>query len=261
MSELVRPDALFGLADRVAVVTGASAGLGVELARALAGAGARLVLAARRTDRLEEQQRELSRQGVECHVVTCDVAREADVERLVEETLARFGRADVLVNNAGITDVVPALEHGLESWQRICDVNLTGLFLCTQRFGRVMVEHGRGSIVNVASILGLVGSGQVTQAAYAATKGAVVNLTRELGAEWARKGVRVNALAPGWFPSEMTDDMFADERSMKWMRNRTPMGRGGRRGELAGALLLLASDAGSFITGQTVAVDGGWTAV
>jgi NAD(P)-dependent dehydrogenase (short-subunit alcohol dehydrogenase family) len=261
VSGSVDPAALFGLEGRVAVVTGASSGLGVELAGALAGAGARLVLAARRAEMLAERVAALEARGVEARAVACDISKEPDVDRLVEQTLDHFGRADVLVNNAGITDVVPAVDHGLESWQRICDVNLTGLFLCAQRFGRVMIRQGSGSIVNVSSILGLVGSGQVTQAAYAATKGAVVNLTRELGAEWARTGVRVNGIAPGWFPSEMTGDMFQDERSLKWMRSRTPMGRGGRPGELAGALLLLASDAGSFLCGQTIAVDGGWTAV
>jgi len=261
VSPLADPATLFDLRDRVAVVTGASAGLGVELAEALAGAGARLVLAARRADRLEAVARRFEAEGAEALTVACDVARESDVDRLVSATLERFGRVDVLVNNAGITDVVPAVEHTLESWQRICDVNLTGVFLCAQRFGRTMIHQGSGAIVNVASILGLVGSGQVSQAAYAATKGAVINLTRELGAEWARTGVRVNGLAPGWFPSEMTGEMFQDDRSVRWMRNRTPMGRGGRPGELAGALLLLASDAGSFLCGQTIAVDGGWTAI
>ncbi len=261
MTGVRAPARLFDLSERVAVVTGASSGLGVELAATLGAAGARVVLAARRMEKLEEAAATLAAEGVESHPVACDVAREEDVERLVAATLERFGRADILVNNAGITDVVPAAEHTLESWHRICDVNLTGVFLCAQRFGRVMIEQGSGCIVNVASVLGLVGSGQVSQAAYAATKGAVVNLTRELGAEWARKGVRVNGLAPGWFPSEMTEDMFGDDRSMKWMRNRTPLGRGGRPGELDGALLLLASDAGAFICGQTIAVDGGWTVV
>jgi NAD(P)-dependent dehydrogenase (short-subunit alcohol dehydrogenase family) len=156
---------------------------------------------------------------------------------------------------------VPAEEQALVDWRAQLDVNLTGVFLCAQRFARPMLAAGRGSIVNVASILGLVASGQVRQAAYAAAKGGVVNLTRELAAQWARRGVRVNALAPGWFPTEMTDEMFSDEGSLRWMRNRTPMGRAGALSELAGPLLLLASDASSFVTGQTIAVDGGWTIV
>ena len=190
-----------------------------------------------------------------------DVAREADVERLVAATRDRFGRVDVLLNNAGITEVVPAEDEPLAGFQRVVDVNLTGVFLCAQRFGRVMLEAGAGSIVNVASVLGLVGSGQVPQAAYAASKGAVVNLTRELAAQWARRGVRVNALAPAWFASEMTGEMFESERSLAWIRNRTPMGRPGADDELVGPLLFLASDAASYVTGQVLAVDGGWTVV
>jgi NAD(P)-dependent dehydrogenase (short-subunit alcohol dehydrogenase family) len=140
-------------------------------------------------------------------------------------------------------------------------VNLTGAFLCAQGCGRAMLAAGSGSIVNVASVLGLVGVGQIPQASYAASKGGLVSLTRELAAQWARRGVRVNALAPAWFASEMTDDMFRDERSMRWVHGRTPMGRPGEPRELIGPLLFLASDASSYVTGQVLAVDGGWTTV
>jgi NAD(P)-dependent dehydrogenase (short-subunit alcohol dehydrogenase family) len=256
-----RPGELFSLAGRVAVVTGASSGLGVSLAEGLAAAGAKLVLSARREDRLKELAARLERGGCECLAVRCDVAEEASIDELVARTLERFGRADVLVNNAGITEVVPAAEEPVESFDRVLAVNLRGVFVCAQRFGRHMIERGGGAIVNVASMLGLVGSGQVPQASYAASKGGVINLTRELAAQWARKGVRVNALAPGWFASEMTAEMFGSEQSQAWMRSRTPMGRPGREGELVGALLFLASDASSFVTGQTLAVDGGWTIV
>src|SRR5690606_26162620 len=166
--------------------------------------------------------------------------------RLARETLERFGGVDVLVNNAGFVEVVPAEEEPLDVFTSVLDVNLVGTFRCAQRFGREMLAAGRGSIVNVASILGVVGVGQIPQASYAASKGGVVNLTRELAAQWARRGVRVNALAPAWFPSEMTEEMFADERARKWIRNRTPMGRPGRLDELVGPLLFLASDASSY---------------
>jgi len=255
------PSALFRLDGRVAVVTGASAGIGAVLAEGLAAAGARVVLAARRADRLEALARRLVAEGGEALAVACDVTLPGEVDGLVETTLARFGRVDVLVNNAGIVNIVPAEDEALDDFRRTLDVNLVGVFLCAQRFGRAMLEAGRGSIVNVASILGLVGSGQVKQAAYCAAKGGVVNLTRELAAQWARRNVRVNALAPGWFPSEMTADMFADERSMKWVESRDPMGRPGRNDELVGPLLFLASDASSYVTGHILAVDGGWTII
>jgi len=255
------PETLFRLDGRVAVVTGASSGMGVIFGEALAAAGARVVLAARRLDRLEAISARIAEAGGEAAAVACDVAREADVDALVAETERRFGAADVLVANAGYTTVVPAEEQTFEDWTGQIDVNLTGVFLCAQRFGRRMLAGQGGSIVAVASTLGLVGSGQVAQAAYAASKGGVVNLTRELGAQWARRGVRVNALAPGWFDTEMTADMFQDDRSMRWLRGRTPMGRGGRLEELVGPLLFLASDASTFVTGQTLAVDGGWTIV
>lgn len=251
---------LFGLSGRVAVVTGASSGLGVGFARALADAGANLVLAARRAERLESLASELAQSGVEVLPFACDVTDARGVEALKDACLERFGRADILVNNAGITEIIPAEKESEESFLRVMDVNLNGVFQCAQRFGRVMLDAGKGSIINVSSIFGFVGSGSIPQAGYAASKGAVVNLTRELALQWARRGVRVNGIAPAFFGSEMTDEMFADERSMSWLRRRTPMGRPGQVSELAGAVVFLASDASSYVTGQTIAVDGGWTA-
>ena len=222
------------------MVTGASSGLGIDLARALAGAGARLVLAARRVDRLETLADEFAR--AERGACRSDVIRRRATSMPWSATLDHYGRVDILVNNAGITEVVPAEDEPVEVFDRVVAVDLRGVFLCAQRFGRSMLEARSGSIVNVASVLGLVGSGQIPQASYAASKGAVVNLTRELAAQWARRGVRVNAIAPGWFESEMTGHMFGDDRSERWMRGRTPMGRPGRAGELDGPLLFLASD-------------------
>jgi NAD(P)-dependent dehydrogenase (short-subunit alcohol dehydrogenase family) len=170
------------------------------------------------------------------------------------------GRIDVLVNNAGIGSPIPAEDEPVERFAEVLDVNVTALFALTQLVGRTMIERGSGSIVNIASILGLVASAPIKQASYTASKGAVVNLTRELAVQWARKGVRVNAIAPGWFPSEMTAEMFADPASMTFLERNAPMARGGRPDELDGALLYLASGASSYVTGQVLAVDGGWTA-
>ena len=251
----------FELHGRIAVVTGASSGLGATFARSLAAAGASVVVAARRLDRLESLASEIEAAGRDALAVACDVTSEADVDGLVAATLERFGKVDILVNNAGISDSAPAETESLESFRRLIDVNLTGVFLCAQRFGRVMLEANSGAIINVASVLGHVASGQIPQASYTAAKAGVVNLTRELATQWARRGIRVNAIAPGWFLSEMTEQMFADERARTWMQRRTPMGRPGEEHELCGALLFLASDASSFVTGQTITVDGGWTIV
>ena len=246
---------------QIAVVTGASSGMGVVFAEALAAAGARVVLAARRQERLEEVAKRIRASGGQALAVACDVAQADQIDELRRRSEAEFGIVDLLVNNAGFTTVVPAEEQTLEDFQAQLDVNLTGAFLCCQVFGRPMLARQQGNIVNVASMLGSVGSGQVKQAGYAASKGGMVNLTRELGAQWARRGVRVNALAPGWFPTEMTGDMFGDDRSMKWLGGRTPMGRGGDLQELVGPLLFLASEASSFVTGHILTVDGGWTIV
>ena len=255
------PAELFRVDGRVAVVTGASSGIGSALAEGLSRAGARVALAARRRERIDELARRLSAEGGTACAFACDVTRESEVDRLAQDVLARFGRVDLLVNNAGITEVIRAEEEPLESFERVLATNLTGAFLCSQRFGRAMLAEGGGAIVNVASVLGMVGSGQVPQASYAASKGGLINLTRELAAQWARNGIRVNALAPAWFPSEMTAEMFDDEGSQRWIRNRTPMGRPGDPAELVGPLLFLASDASSYVTGQVLAVDGGWTIV
>jgi NAD(P)-dependent dehydrogenase (short-subunit alcohol dehydrogenase family) len=251
----------FDIRGRVAVVTGASSGIGAELARSLAEAGARVALAARRRDVLEELAAELGAKGSEAIAVPTDVTREAEVERLVSTVVDRFGGIDILVNNAGITRIGPAEDESLEQWNEVVAVNQTAAFLMARGCGRVMLEAGRGSIVNVGSILGIVGCGQVPQAGYVASKGAVTQLTRELAAQWARRGVRVNCIAPGWFETEMTASVWHDERSQAWMRGRTPMGRTGELRELGGVLLFLASDASSYVTGQVIAVDGGWTII
>jgi NAD(P)-dependent dehydrogenase (short-subunit alcohol dehydrogenase family) len=249
-------DPLFRLDGRISIVTGASGGLGARFARVLHAAGSTVVLAARRIDRLEALAAELPGSVA----VACDVSVDADLERLAGSTIERFGTIDVLVNNAGIGTPMPAEDEPIGHFRQVVEVNLNALFLLSQLVGRQMIEQGHGSIVNIASMLGLVASAPVKQASYTASKGAVVNLTRELGAEWGRKGVRVNAIAPGYFPSDMTSDMWGDDQTMSYVRRNAPMGRGGEEHELDGVLLFLAGAASSYVTGQIIAVDGGWTA-
>jgi NAD(P)-dependent dehydrogenase (short-subunit alcohol dehydrogenase family) len=252
------PGALFSLADHVAVVTGASGGLGVRFAEVLAAAGASVVVTARRGERLAEVAR---RCGEKSLAVVGDLTRAEDRERLVAEVLDRYGRIDVLVNNAGGSSVGPAESQPLHEFAGIVDLNLTSVFALCQLVGRSMLERGGGSIVNIASIYGMAASGSLPQAAYAASKGGLVNLTRELAAQWAPRGVRVNAICPGWYRSELTSDMLDTDSGRNWVNRRTPMGRAGEPGELDGALLLLAGRAGTYVTGAVVPVDGGYLAI
>jgi NAD(P)-dependent dehydrogenase (short-subunit alcohol dehydrogenase family) len=249
---------LFALDGRVAIVTGASSGLGDRFARVLHAAGAHVVVAARRADRLDALAGSL---GERVTTVTADLTVAADRERLVEVAGSVTGTIDVLVNNAGHSNPTPAESETLEHFVDTMDINLVAPFHLCQLVGRSMLARGTGSIVNIASILGLVAASPMKDATYCASKGALVNLTRQLGCEWGRKGVRVNALAPGWFPSEMTQaDMFDDEGGAAFVVRNAPMGRPGAPDELDGALLYLAGPASSYVTGQILAVDGGWTA-
>lgn len=249
---------LFDLSGKVAIVTGASSGLGDRFARVLHAAGATVVIAARRADRLSALAEALG-DRVEPHA--CDVTDPAATTAMVNSLLDTHGRIDVLVNNAGYGVPAPAIEETIDAFRYTVEVNLTGLFALSQVAARPMLAEGRGSIINIASIFGLVGSAPTKEASYCAAKGAVVNLTRALGCEWGRKGVRVNAIAPGWFPTEMTQaEMFDDPAGAAHIARNTPMGRAGRLDELDGALLYLASDASTYTTGHVLTVDGGWTA-
>ena len=251
-----RPDQLFDLTGQTALVTGASSGLGVQFALTLCAAGAEVVVAARRSERLAD----LCAAHSGLTAISCDVADPRSIESAYRTVEERVGGVDILVNNAGTSIPARAEDESLTDFHYVLDVNLVGAFRLTQLVGRGMIERGRGSIINVASILGMVAAAPNRQAAYCASKGGLINLTRELAVQWARYNVRVNALAPGFFPSEATAELLVDEAGATYIRRNTPMARAGRSGELGGTLLLLASDAGSFITGQVIAVDGGWTA-
>ena len=249
---------LFRLDGRTAIVTGASSGLGDRFARVLHAAGATVVVAARRAERLAELAADL---GDRVLAVPADLSVEADRERLIAAAFELDGRLDVLVNNAGASRPVPAESETLSQFDAALAINLVAPFHLSQLAARHMLAAGTGSIVNIASILGLVASAPMKDVTYCASKGAVVNMTRQLGCEWGRKGVRVNAIAPGWFPSEMTQaEMFDDEGGAQFVARNTPMGRPGTPDELDGALLYLAGPASSYVTGQVLTVDGGWTA-
>jgi NAD(P)-dependent dehydrogenase (short-subunit alcohol dehydrogenase family) len=246
----------FRLDGKVAIVTGASSGLGVAFGKALAEAGADLVLAARRADRLEQTRELIEERGRRAFTVTADVSQPADAQAVVDAAMKEFGRVDVLVNNAGKGTAVPATRETPEQFREVIDINLNGSYWMAQACGRVMKPGS--AIINLASVAALT-SGGLPQAAYSASKAAVIGLTRDLAVQWTgRKGIRVNALAPGFFPSEMTDQ-FPDGYIDSQM-GRCPAGRPGDPDELAAAVVFLASPAAGYITATTLVVDGGLTA-
>lgn len=249
---------LFDLTGRTAIVTGGSRGIGKEMAEALAEAGANLMLCARRAEWLEETINEFRDRGFNVDGTVADVAKQEEVEATVTATVSRFGSVEILVNNAGVSWGAMPEDMPLEKWQHVLDVNLTGCFLMAQAAGREMLKNSRGSIINISSISGITSSANGPfYAGYVASKAGLIGLTRELAASWGRRGIRVNAIAPGFFHSRLADaviDIY--ERSIQ-ENNVIP--RIGNEGELKGVTVFLASDASSYITGQTIAVDGGMT--
>lgn len=253
---------LFDLSGRRALVTGGSRGLGLQIAEALGEAGARVLLSSRKAGDLEEAAAHLKARGIEAEWIAADASQPADIQRLADEALGRLGHVDILVNNAGATWGAPAEEHPLEAWDKVMNLNVRAIFLLSQQVGkRSMIPRRHGRIVNVASIAGLGGNHEGMQTvAYNTSKAAVINLTRALAGEWGVHGITVNAIAPGFFPSKMTQGLLA-KLGADNMAARAPLRRIGDDEDLKGTALLFASDAGKHITGQTLPVDGGVSAM
>jgi gluconate 5-dehydrogenase len=252
---------LFDLTGRFALVTGGSRGLGLQMAEALGEAGAKIMLTSRKAADLEEAVADLQAKGIDARWIAADASDPVQIQRVVDETMERFGRIDILINNAGATWGAPAEDHPLEAWDKVMNLNVRSLFLFAQAVAKAsMIPHRSGRIINVASIAGLAGSLQMKFIAYGTSKGAAVNFTRTLAGEWGPHGITVNALAPGFFPSKMTRATLAEFGADK-LATMSPLRRIGDDDDLKGAVLLFASAAGKHITGQILAVDGGVSAV
>lgn len=253
---------LFDLTGKNALVTGGSRGLGLQLAHALGEAGANIMLSSRKAADLEEAVAELQAKGIQARWIAADCAKEADIRRLADETLERMGSVDVLVNNAGAAWGAPAEDHPVEAWDKVMNLNVRGYFILSQHIAKhSMIERGKGSIINVASIAGLNGNPKgMNTIAYNTSKGAVINFTRALAAEWGKYNIRVNAICPGFFPSKMTLGTLEALGEEK-LKEGAPLGRLGDDEDLKGLCALFASDAAKHITGQWLAVDGGVSVV
>ncbi|ACB84315.1 glucose 1-dehydrogenase [Natranaerobius thermophilus] len=255
---------LFDLTGKTAIVTGASSGLGWRFSKVLAQAGANLSIVARRKEKLEQLREDIKNtvnSEKESLALQCDVQKEAEVKDVVEKTEQEFGKIDILINNAGISALAPVEDLEQEDWDKVMDTNLTGVFFFAKHAARKMKANKSGKIVNIASMFGKVGNTFFPATPYHASKGGVITLTQALAGELAQHGIQVNAIGPGFFESEMTQDAFGDESFHEYVRSRCPSQRPGREGELDGALIFLASESSSYVNGQTIFVDGGWTAV
>jgi gluconate 5-dehydrogenase len=252
---------MFDLTGQVAVVTGASSGLGVQMAKALARQGAAIAILARREDVLNEVKGEIESLGAKCIRVVCDVTKPEAVQAAANTVREAFGRVDILVNNAGSGGTTPLEDISVDDWNYDLDVDLTGVFLMTQVFGKLMIEQRYGRIINIASMYGLVGNTAIPSAAYHAAKGAAVNFTRAVAAEWAKYGINANCICPGYFATELTKDTLDTEDFTVYMQRSVPLGRYGNEGELDAACIFLASKEASYVTGAILPVDGGYTCV
>ena len=250
------PMELFDLSGRTALVTGASSGLGQRIARVLSAAGATVAVTARRAERLAELEAESTR----ITAFAADLTNSSERELLISRVQSELGPIDILVNNAGAVNATSIENESLDDFSQMIELNLTAAWHLMKLVGVSMVERRHGSVINIASILGVVGATPAKDSGYSAAKGGLVNLTREMGLQWARKGIRVNAICPGWFETEMIEDLTSSENGNSFITSNTPMMRVGQVNEIDGAVLLLASEAGSFMTGSLLMVDGGWTA-
>ncbi|MGA9987212.1 MAG: SDR family oxidoreductase, partial [Terriglobales bacterium] len=247
---------LFDLTARVAIVSGGSMGLGRQMAEGLAEMGANLVLCARKKERCEEAAEALRSLGVQTLALGCDVRDRAAIQEVVDATLAKFGRVDILVNNAGVSWGAPVEEMTLEQWDKVLSTNLTGTFLFCQAAGKAMVAQGSGKIINIASVAGLDGASAELQAiGYHASKAGVIAFTKDLACQWAPHNIQVNAIAPGWFPTHMSEWIIEHRKDS--LLAKIPAGRFGGDHDLKGAAVFLASDASAYVTGHVLVVDGG----
>ena len=250
---------LFDLTGQVAVISGGSMGLGRQMAEGLAEMGANLVLCARKKDRCAEAAQALRAHGVQPLALECDVRDQSAIRRVIEETFAHFGRLDILINNAGVSWGAPVEEMTLEQWDKVLSTNLTGTFLFCQAAGKAMVSQGRGKIINIASVAGLGGASAELQAiGYHASKGGVIAFTKDLACKWAPHNLQVNAIAPGWFPTHMSDWIIEHRKDS--LLEKIPLHRFGSDHDLKGAAVFLASAASAYVTGHVLVVDGGQTA-
>lgn len=252
---------LFDLTGKVAVVTGGSRGLGKEMAIALGEAGARIVINARREQWLTPTYEELKAKGIECLALQTDVSKPEEITKLTEETIRKWGQIDILVNNAGATWGAPPEDMPIDKWNSVLEVNATGTLMCCQIIGKEMMKRKSGNIINVASTTGLLAvDPRVMQAiGYQASKAAIIIITKQLAVEWAKHNIRVNAIAPYWFETRLAEGVIA--KAEKEMTEPVPMGRLGKDKELKGVVVFLASQASSYITGQVIVIDGGFTAL